>query len=213
MRITAIEPQKKDPERKNLIADGKFLIGISVEVLGRFGLRRGDQINDKILSEIQAAEELFQAKRKALEYLSRRMHSEKELKQKLQMKRFPAETIQKLLDDFRTAGYINDTQFAVAYVADCMQKRPVGRRSLIQRLRLKGLEKEIIETVLSATLESGKEESAAIAAARKKLKVSRSQFDKLDIHKRRQKMALFLAQRGFEWEIIGTVLDEVFKKE
>jgi len=213
MRITAIEPQKKDPLRKNLIVDGKFILGISTDVLVQFGLRSGDQVDENLLGKIHAAEELFQAKRKALDYLSRRMHSEKDLNQKLQKKGFSTETIQRLIDDFRTAGYLNDTQFAVAYVADCIQKRPIGRRSLYQRLRLKGIDKEIINDVLTATLETEKEETIALAAARKKLRVSRSQFEKLDINKRRQRLAQFLAQRGFEWEIIGHVIDEVLHKE
>jgi regulatory protein len=213
MRITAIEAQKKDPHRKNLIVDGKFFLGISSDVLVQFGLRSGDQTDEIILEKIRAAEELFQAKQKALEYLSRRMHSEKELSQKLRKKNFSAESIQRLIDDFRAAGYLNDTQFAVAYVADCLQKRPVGRRALLQRLRLKGIDKEIIATVLTTTLEFEKEETIALAAARKKIRISRSQFEKLDTEKRRKRLAQFLAQRGFEWEIIGRVINTVFTEE
>ncbi len=213
MRITAIETQKKDPARKNLIVDGKFLLGMSTDVLIQFGLRRGDQVDESLIAKIQAAEELFQAKRKALDYLSRRMHSEKELNQKLQKKGFSADTILRLIDDFRSSGYLNDTQFAVAYVTDCLQKRPIGRRALLQRLRLKGIHKEIIDNVLTATLETQKEETIALAAARKKLRVSRSQFEKLDLKKQKQRLAQFLAQRGFEWDIIGHVVDEVLHKE
>lgn len=213
MRITAIEPQKKDPLRKNLIVDGKFIFSISADVLVQFGLRSGDQVDEELLGKIHAAEELFQAKRKALDYLSRRIHSEKELNRKLQKKRFSAEIIQKLIDDFRTAGYLNDTQFAVAYVTDYIQKRPMGRRSLHQRLRLKGIDKEIIDDALTTAFGTEKEETIALAAARKKLRVSRSQFEKLDINKQRQRLARFLAQRGFEWEIIGHVIDEVLDKE
>jgi regulatory protein len=213
MRITAIEPQKKYPDRKNLIADGKFLLGISVDVLIQFGLRSGDQINENTISKIRAAEELLQAKKKALDYLSRRMQSEKELSIKLRMKGFSDETIGRLLDDFRTAGYLNDTQFAVAYIADCLQKRPMGRRALFQRLRLKGIDREIINNVLTTALESDKEETIALAAARKKLRVSRSQFEKLDSNKRKQKLAQFLTQRGFEWEIVGHVIERVMDKE
>jgi regulatory protein len=213
MRITAIETQKKDPLRKNLIVDGKFSLGISTDVLIQFGLRSGDQIDENGLEKIHAAEELFQAKRKALEYLSRRMHSEKELSQKLQMKDFSVESIQRLIDDFRASGYLNDTQFAVAYVADCLQKRPVGRRSLLQRLRLKGINKEIIANVLTTTLETEKEETIALAAARKKLRVSRSQFKKLDTERRKKRLAQFLAHRGFDWEIVGRVINTVFNEE
>ncbi|MGD0339657.1 MAG: RecX family transcriptional regulator [Bacteroidota bacterium] len=213
MRITAIEPQKKDPARKNLIVNGKFLFGISTDVLIQLGLRRGDQVDESLIAKIHAAEELFQAKRKALDYLSRRMHSEKELNQKLQKKGFSADTILRLIDDFRSSGYLNDTQFAVAYVTDCLQKRPIGRRSLFQRLRLKGIHKEIIDNVLTATLETQKEETIALAVARKKLRVSRSQFERLDLNKQKQRLAQFLAQRGFEWEIIGHVVNEVLHKE
>jgi regulatory protein len=213
MRITAIEAQKKDPLRKNLIVDGKFSLGISTDVLIQFGLRSGDQIDDNVLATIRAAEELFHAKQKALEYLSRRMHSEKELGQKLKKKEFSVEIIRRLIDDFRASGYLNDTQFAVAYVADCLQKRPVGRRSLIQRLRLKGIDREIIANVLTATLETEKEETIALAAARKKLRVSRSQFEKLDTERRKKRLAQFLAQRGFEWEIVGRVINTVFNEE
>jgi len=213
MHITAIEPQKKDPLRKNLIIDGKFSLVISTDVLVQFGLRSGDQVDENVLTKIRAAEELYHAKRKALEYLSRRMHSEKEIAQKLQKKGFSVEAVQRLVDDFRSSGYLNDTQFAVAYVADCLQKRPIGRRSLTQRLRLKGIDREIISNVMTATLETEKEEALALAAARKKLRGARSQFEKLDTPRKKQRLARFLAQRGFEWETIGRVIETALHEE
>ncbi len=213
MRITAIEPQKNDPSRRTIAVDGEFFLGISADVLVKFGLRKGDEVSREQLDAIAEAEELVQAKRKALDYLSRRMHSEKELSQKLSRKGYSDDTIRQVAEDFRGAGYLNDTQFAVAYVSDMMQKRPVGRRSLGQRLRAKGIGKEIIETVLSTALESDREETAALEAARKKLRTARSQFDRLDRAKKRQRLGQFLAQRGFDWDIIRRVVDALVNEE
>ena len=52
MKITRIETQKKRPGRKSIFADGEFLIGIASDTLVRFGLRTGDEIDERTLREI-----------------------------------------------------------------------------------------------------------------------------------------------------------------
>ena len=112
MRITRIEPQKKNPHRKNIYADEQFLIGVSDETLLRFGLRTGDELGDATLKALQATEELLGAKSVALRFLARRQRTEKEIRNKLREKEFGDEEIQKTIDDLRTLGFLNDEEFA-----------------------------------------------------------------------------------------------------
>ncbi len=208
MLITAIEPQKNSPHRFNIYVDEAFAIGISADTLLQFGIRKGDTVDDALLSAIHHAEDVYSAKQKALDYLSRRMHSEYELGEKLRKKKYPEDIINIVLTDFRKAGYLDDNKFVELFTTDILKKRPQGRRLLDKRLRQKGIDQEIIHEVVDKREEKD-EESEALNALRKKIRASRSRFIKYEPLVRKKKFAQFLAQRGFDWSIIQKVLKKL----
>ena len=53
MKITALEPQKNNPERLNLHVDGEFRCGIALEIVMGAGLRVGDEITPERLAELE----------------------------------------------------------------------------------------------------------------------------------------------------------------
>lgn len=104
-------------------------------------------------------------------------------------------------------GYIDDYKFAQWWVDQRLTHRPKGFRMIKSELERKGIEREVIETVLShaAALES----TLALQAVKKKLGL----WDKLPPLEQKRKIYAFLGRRGFSGELIGRVIDELVGKE
>jgi regulatory protein len=206
VRITKIEIQKRTPGRVSIFADGEFLIGLSKETLLRAGLRVGDQISSRQIDELTVQETLLSAKNAALRLLAVRPRSEKELIDRLREKEFSEQDVAAVVGELRTAGLVNDAEFARAYIRNTLTLRPVGELQLRRRLLLLGVSKQVIDGAVASTLADVDMSDVARKAAlayRKRLQHSAKSEDPRKI---RNKISAFLARRGYSWTTISTVL-------
>lgn len=203
MRITSIENQERNPSRKNLYADGKFLIGVSAETLLRFGIRTGDEIGEEKLKALSAAEEAQGARAIALRFLARRRRTEKEIRDKLREKEFGDDEIRQTIEHLRKAGLLNDEEFARSFIRHQTTLRPKGRLLLKQKLLLLGIPKEMADAALDETFQETSQEEAARAAAQSFLRKSGPATR--DHRVLKQKLSAFLGRRGFTWDVIARV--------
>ena len=210
MRITRIEPQKRNPGRKNVYIDGHFGTGISNETLIRLGLRAGDEISPHLLSEMESAEQLANAKSVALRFLAHRVRAVHEVREKLRKKEFPEEEIEKVLHNLEEIGLLNDRQFAGMYIRDQLAARPSGTMLLKQKLRRLGVENQLADEVLDEICQPISQKNAAGQAVRKFMKTRAGRVK--DPVVLRNRLAGFLARRGFSWDDITSVLKKVLEK-
>lgn len=211
MRITKIESQKKNPARKNLYADGEFLVGVSAETLIRFGIRTGDEIGEEKLKALQATEELQGAKSVALRFLARRQRTEKEIRDKLREREFADEEIQKTIENLRELGFLNDEEFARSYIRHQLTLRPKGKLVLKQKLLMLGIQRELVDAAVNEAFQETDQTDVALQAAQKFIKKSTKGKD--DPRKSRQKLAAFLTRRGFTWDIVSSVTKTIMAPE
>jgi len=210
MIITKIEQQKRHPDRVNVYLDGEFAFGLHKDVAVKYALRKGDNIDQSIITRLTSSDEFASAKSKALRFISRRMHAEKELRAKLIEREYHPKIVNEVIEYLRSIDFVNDEKFAKAFVNDFQLRKPAGNRLLQQQLHLKGISSAIIQNVLGETNES-REYDNALQAAMKKLdhyKVSRK---KLEPQKQQQRIAQFLQRRGFSWSVISSVSKKIFK--
>ncbi len=213
MRVTRIETQKRSPNRKNIYVDGEFVAGVSDETLLRLGLRAGDEIDPDKLATFQATEELLNAKRAALRFLSYRLRTVREVRDKLRENEFGDEVISKTVYDLEQSGLLNDTEFAQTYIRDTLAIRPSGKYLLKRRLLLLGLDKSLVDEVLNESLENASQEIAALEAARKFMKKANALQRRKDPLKIRNRLVNFLSRRGFTWDMITKTVKEVLEEE
>ena len=211
MTITGIERQKKNPRRVNIFLDGEFALGIHSDILIRFRLRRGDTITRDRLKEIEHAEEEYLARQTALRYLRGRLRTETELRTKLISAEIPPATIDHLVAQLQDAGYIDDRRFARAFVHDLLMRSPLGVRTLRQRLRRKGVSDAITAEMISELAPEEIQLRGAMQAAKKYLRRFEARRSSDIAIRREQKLGKYLESRGFEWEIISTVLRKLFR--
>lgn len=145
----------------------------------------------------------------AQDILSRRDHSEHEVRQKLFKKGFSVEDIDEAITQLKERKYLDDARFAEAFVRNALMMRPVGPRWLILKLQEKRIATELIEPAVYGQLDSDKEEQLAQEAAEKWARTKKT----ADPEKNRQRLLRHLISRGFDYEISQNALEEALAKD
>lgn len=198
--ITAIEVQKKDPNRVNLYLDGEFVFGLARIVAA--WLKVGQQLDDEKLAKLQAEDARERAYQQAMLFLSYRARSEREIRQNLHKHEVPEAVIEETLERLRRERLADDDQFARMWVENRNTFRPRSRRVLSLELRQKGLEDDAIQSVLQGV----DEPSLAYEAARKRV----NRIQGLEWNEFRKKLSEYLARRGFPYETIATTVSRLW---
>jgi len=203
-KVTAIEAQKRNPNRVNIYLDDQFAFGLARIVAA--WLQVGQELSDEKIAAMQEEDAREVALQKSLHFLSYRARSIEEARKHLEKYEIPEAVIQTTLEKLQNAGLLNDHDFARTWVENRNTFRPRGRRALRMELRQKGLPESVIEKTLEKTTD---EEALALTAARKHLR----KLQGLDWMDFRKKMAGFLGRRGFPYEVIASVTRQVWQEE
>jgi regulatory protein len=202
-RITAIEPQQKNPQRVSIYLDGEFALGLARIVAA--WLRVGNEISEEEIARLKADDEHETAYQKALHFLSFRPRSSAEVRQNLTKRGIPASLVEETLTRLQGSGLVNDEAFARAWVQNRNEFRPRSKSALRMELRRKGLDDELIQSILEREVD---EEALAFEAARKHVR----RLAGLEWPEFRQKLGGFLARRGFSYTTLSPVVSEVWKE-
>jgi len=199
-KITALEPQKRRPDRVNLYLDDQFAFGLSRIVAA--WLQVGQELSDEKVAALRAEETREQAQQQALLLLSYRPRSAQEVRQNLRKHEYDEAVIEKVVTRMQEAGLIDDLRFARTWVENRNTFRPRSQRALQMELRRKGL----AEDVIARALEDANDEGAALQAARQKAR----RFSGLEWQDFRRKLGEFLARRGFGYDVIAPTVRQVW---
>jgi regulatory protein len=202
-KITAIEPQQKNPQRVNIHLDGKFAFGLARITAG--WLKVGQELSEEKISALQVEDANEMAYQKALHFLSYRPRSSAEVRQNLKQHGTPEVLIEETVNRLMSAGLVNDQEFARAWVENRNTFQPRSKSALRMELRRKGLSDEIVQPVLD---EQVNEEALAFEAARKYAR----RLAGLEWLEFRRKLGGFLARRGFPYTTLSPVVSEVWKE-
>lgn len=142
-----------------------------------------------------------------------RQRSEKEIRDYLKFKR-KLKISQKIIDDLieilKSQGLINDLEFTKAWIESRSKKYGVNR--IKQELFRKGIDREIIEEVTSGQ-RAHEGEGYSNEVAQKLLEKKIERWKNLKPMEFRKKAYEFLLRRGFEYEVVKSVVEKIFKKE
>jgi len=203
MKVTAIEPQQKNPQRVNIYLDGEFAFGLARIVAA--WLKLGQELSDEKIASLKADDEHEAAYQKAVHFISYRPRSSAEVRQNLTKRGISEALVEATLNRLEANGLVNDRAFAQAWVENRNEFRPRSKSALRMELRRKGLDDEIIQSTLDENVD---EEDLAFDAARKYA----GRLAELEWPAFRQKLGSFLARRGFSYAIFAPVVSEVWKE-
>lgn len=213
MKITSVEPQKKNPHRFNIFLDGEFSFGADEDLVVDRRLIKGKEVNADELEILLKESEIGKLMERMYGLLSRRARSEGEIKTYLKQVSFKrnlkgepeiseAVTVQ-LIGKLKKKGLINDMEFAKAWVESRSRKK--GSVALKSELFQKGIDREIVEEVISNQSSFVSEELVAKRLLEKRINRWKG-LPKLQI---KQKSLAFLMSRGFNYDTSKQVLENI----
>lgn len=217
MKITQVEPQKKNPHRFNVFLDGQFAFGADEDLVVEYRLVSGKVIENKDLDKLLFATEVGRLMERMYILWNIRPRSEKEVRDYLRNLSYKRKlkgqaelspiTIESLIEKLKVKGMVQDLTFAYSWVEARRRSKKKGKIALKQELFQKGIDKEIIEEVLSPKSSVISEEQLAKEALEKKLKLWRN----LEPMEFKKKAYEFLLRKGFEYSVVKDVVANFLK--
>jgi len=217
-KITEVVPQKKNPHRFNIFLDGEFAFGADEDLVVEYRLVLGKIIEQGLLEKLLFEAEVGKLMERIYRLFSVRARSEREVydylknlsfKRKIKGKEVISDTVAVfLIEKLKRKGLINDMEFAKAWAEARRKTRQKGTRAIKAELFQKGIDKEIIEEVVSRESLVSEEELAKLALE-KKMRV----WKNLDPQKLRQKAIEFLLRKGFEYDLVKGIIEKLREKE
>lgn len=204
--VTKLSVQRKDKSRASVFLDGEFAFGIHQDLILKHGLHEGRSLSMDEQREIVQDDATFRAKAKAMRYVARRARTEEEVRRKLREKDHEEPAIEAAVARLQELSYLDDAAYAREYVRSRFRSKGYGPVRLRQELRRRGIGRLLIEDAM-VLLGDAEVLEAARAHARKRWPRLAQRED--DRHRRHQKLSGYLRRRGFSYDVIHRVIDEV----
>jgi len=133
----------------------------------------------------------------ALKLVSRKRYTQKEIEKKLKGKVFATgDDIEKVIARLKEYKYLNDDEYAKDFIENRARFSPRGKRLMAFELRKKGVSKEIANKAISES------EIDELDLAKQILKRRQRVLNKLPEQKRKEKIFMILASKGFNFDTI-----------
>ncbi len=203
-RITAINSQRRNPNRYSIFIDGEFVLGIDKKTVEDMDLRVGKLVDEKDLKEITSQEELNKAQAYALMLLGYRERSLREIKIRMRQKGYEEKLVEKVVKYLKDRNLINDKRFTQLW-AESRIKKGYGRWRIQSELEQKGVNREITDEILKDLYSGIDEVQVALDLVEKKRWVSK------EPPRLTERVSNLLRRRGFSFEVISNVVEKIHK--
>lgn len=205
MKVDKIEIQKNNKEKANIFIDGKYSFSITLNGLLDAGIHEGDELTEEAIETIRLKDAPGLAFLKAIDIASYSMKTEKELIKKLKEKKFPDEAINAAVIKMKEYGYIDDSSYASSYITSRAIPNGWGEQKIISMLLQKGIDMEVIKEKIDEAFTDDIKIQAALEVAKKYA----ARLDGVEPKKARQKLYQHLASKGYKYDIIKSVCNEI----
>ena len=135
-------------DKMHLADDDEYFITVDSGYVAELGVYNGMTVSSELIEELTERIGIRRAYNKAVELLSRRDHSRKELFDKLKLKGYGEYAFQ-AIEKLEEYGYIDDGRFAASFAQELIRLKSYGRKRVEQELYRKGIDRDIICRVIS----------------------------------------------------------------
>lgn len=199
--ITRIEKPSPRTKRYNIYVDGEFLLSVHEDVLVKYRLQKGMEIAEQEIHALLEAEEYNKAKQAAFRYLSYRPRTVHELKTALARKGYDNETAERVIKELKALGFLNDLEYAKAWVDERKRHKGHGKKRLQQELLKKGIASSIVDEVLIDMDEDEQRQLAISIAERRYSRIKSEPWPKIE-----RRLGNYLVRQGYSMSIVYEVL-------
>lgn len=150
---------------------------------------------------------LQKARNYAFLLLKFRLRSENELRLRLKKKKFAEAVIEETISFLRQRSFLDDGLFAKSWIQSRI-KRPFGLRRIREELRIKGLDKEVINKALQEVEKDYSEEEVVQEIAQERL----GRLSGIEPHKAKRRLYAYLLRRGFSPEVVMDTINQLCRQ-
>ncbi len=181
-------------------------VEVHLETLYSYKLLSKKEMDENEFEEMMSENEKKLAKQKALKTLSMANKTKKELVLKLKQSKFSTEAIDYAMTFVDKYDFIDEENIAKTLVEGKYSKKRYSRRAMMSKLRQKGISSDVIGDSVK-DIGDDEEFENAMYFAQKKLRTIRDD----DKYKVRNKLMSALSYRGFSYDIIKRVSEDLLK--
>ncbi|MGD8191105.1 regulatory protein RecX [Brevibacillus ginsengisoli] len=209
--ITAVHQCKRNKHRYEIYIEDELAFDVHEDILVKYSLLKGTEIDDSLYHEVLVAEEKHQAYLYALRYIGIRPRTKQQVEKYIISKGYTQERAREACDYCEQKGYLDDSAFARQWVQERLHNKPRGAYAIRYELQQKGVSKAIVEKALQS-INQEDEWQGAVHLAIKKVRGKTLPLDA----KEEQRILSYLLRKGFRQATImqirqairsGTLLD------
>jgi len=178
-----------------VIDDEKYIL--HSEIIVKYGLATNTEIDQDKLSEVKFESDVMIATNLAMNYVSSKIITTKQLRDYLKRKEFAPNVVVRVIDKFKEYGVLNDENFASNFVV--LKQNSLSKRAMEQKLMQKGVNKDIAKTYL----EEIDDTEVAIKTAEKFMKTKPYTEENVT------KLLRHLSYKGFDYDAINKALNKL----
>ena len=167
------------------------------EIIVKYGIATNGQIEQDKLTEVVFESDVMIATNLAMNYVSSKIITTKQLRDYLRRKEYAPNVVNKVVDKFKEYGVLNDEYFANNFVS--LKQNNLSKRAIEQKLMQKGVNKDIAKNCL----EEFDDTLVAFKTAEKFMKTKEYTEENIT------KLMRHLSYKGFDFEVINKVLNKL----
>lgn len=177
---------------------------VSYDIFEKYKISVDSEISDSEFEIIKFYSDIEFAKKIAVNFLKRRLKTQKEIEYKLKENGFDFRVIEETVDFLKDFEYIDDREYARLFIEEKINLNGYGLNRIKNLLYQKGV-KEIDYIDFLEEVDGDIEFNNALELATKKL----NSIYEDDEFKIKRKIFSYLSYRGFDYDVINRVLREI----
>lgn len=188
-----IKAQKGRGSKIHLLLDDEYIITTDVNFWAENYYKDGTDITEEEWKELVDKINYRKAFNKCADFLSRRDHSVKELKEKL-LRTVDEASAEKAVERFVELGYLDDERFAKNYAEHLFESKHYSANHVKQELFKKGISREIVNEIIESFEIDAVENIITI--------INKKYYNKLNVDNGKEKVVAALMRKGFSYSDI-----------
>lgn len=188
-----MKAQKGRGSKIHLLLDDEYQITTDVAFWAENYIKDGTDITADEWNSLVEKINYRKAFNKCADFLSRRDHSVKELKEKL-LRTADEASVDKVIARFEELGYLDDRKFAENYAEHLFKNKNYSVNHVKQELYKKGISRDIVAEIMDDTEIDSVENIVTI--------INKRYYNKLNAENGREKVIAALMRKGFSYSDI-----------
>jgi regulatory protein len=208
LTISKVEVQQSNSSRVSIFADDKFLFGLPLRVANECNLTAGKVMDRRLLTFIESESIRYSVRSWLLSLLAKKNYTRKQLFDKCSSSGYDAEVVNEILDEFEQKKWLNEAEYAAAFVRDKSSLNRWGPGKIRHKLSELGVNKGFGDAAIRDNVSAEDQ----IEAIRQLVSKRRNHYlREEDLTKRRKKIIDYLLRKGYDSSIVFDNIDKLMQ--